>query len=112
MARTIHEPKHEIVTFRIAPALKAAFTRIAVQERKPVGELLREMIRDRVQQRRRREFEAEARRQSLLLAEAARNPDSDEAEILRELDSNFDEFARELSAREAVAEKKTGRKRK
>jgi hypothetical protein len=110
MARTTLEPKDETVTFRIAPALKAAFAEIAEQEHKPLGELLRQMIRELVEQKRRREFEAEARRQSLLLAEAARDPNSDEAAIMRELDANFDEFARELDAREEAADKKHGRK--
>jgi len=110
MARTTQEPKQEIVTFRIAPGLKAALAKIAAQERKPIGELLREMIRERVDLKRRREFEAEARRQSLLLAKAARDPNSDEAAILRELDANFDEFARELAVREAEADKARGRK--
>jgi len=110
MPRVTPEPKGETVTFRIAPALKAALAAIAEQERRPVGELLREMIRERVEQNRRREFEAEARRQSLLLAEAARDPNSDEAAIMRELDANFDEFARELNAREEAADKKPRRK--
>jgi predicted DNA-binding protein len=100
----------DTVTFRLPPALKVAFAAIAEQEGKPVGQLLREMIRQRVEEKRRREFEAEARRQSLLLADAARDPNSDEAAIMRELDANFDEFARELSAREAAAERKRGRK--
>ena len=110
MPRLTSEPKDEIVTFRIAPALKAALTAIAEQERKPVGELLREMIRERIEEKQRREFEAEARRQSLLLAEVARDPHSDEAAIMRELDANFDEFARELNAQEEAADKKPRRK--
>ena len=112
MPRAAAEPKDEIVTFRIAPALKAALVEIAEQERKPVGELLREMIRELVEQKERREFEAEARRQSLLLAEAAQDPHSDEAAIMRELDANFDEFARELADREDAADKERARNRK
>ena len=95
MARAISEPKHEIVTFRIAPRLKAAFAKIAAQERKSVGELLREMIRERVSQKRRREFEVEARRQSLAAAALAENPDSDDAAIMRELEEDLNEFAKE-----------------
>jgi len=91
----MRDPKQEIVTFRIAPALKAAFAKIAAQERKPMGELLREMIRERVAQKRRREFEAEARRQSREAAAAAEDPNSDEAAIMRELEANFDEFGKE-----------------
>jgi uncharacterized membrane protein len=95
MPRTTLEPKDETVTFRIAPALKAAFTQIAAQERKPVGQLLREMIRQRVEEKRRREFEAEARRQCLAANAAARDPNSDEAAVMRELDAAFDESVRE-----------------
>jgi predicted transcriptional regulator len=73
----------ESVTFRIDPALKAELARVAEQDRKSLGELLRELVRDRVAQERRRAFEAEARRQSLLIAERARDPNSDEAEVTR-----------------------------
>jgi uncharacterized membrane protein len=95
MARTNANPKADIITFRIPAALKAAFTEIARQEAKPVGELLRHLIRERVEQKERREFAAEARRQCLEAAAAARDPNSDEAAVMRELDANFDEFARE-----------------
>ncbi len=98
------------MTFRIDHELKAAFAQVAQAEGKPVGELLREMVRERVERKRRSEFEVEARRQSLLLAEAARDPDSEEAAIMRELDANFDEHARELTASEKAAEKRRGRK--
>jgi hypothetical protein len=63
------------------------------------------LVRERVEQQRRREFEAEARRQSRLVAAAAQDPDSDEAAVMRELEANFDEFARELEDREADADK-------
>ncbi len=88
-------PKVETVTFRIDSALKAAIVEIAEQEAKPVGELLRELVTDRVARQRRLAFEAEARRQSLELAAAAQDPNSDEAAVIRELDANFEEFARE-----------------
>jgi hypothetical protein len=110
MARTSAEPNADIITFRIPTELKAAFTEIAEQEEKPVGELLRELVRDRVEQKRRREFEAEAHRQSMIIAKAAEDPDSDEAAVMRELDANFDEFARDLAATEAAADaKRTGK---
>jgi len=95
MARTSSAPKDETFTFRIEPALKTAFTRIAGEERKPVGELLRELVRERVERRRRRAFESEARRQSMEAAAAARDPDSDEAAMLRWLDANLAELADE-----------------
>lgn len=106
MARTSTDAKADIITVRVPPALKAALAEIAEQEAKPVGELLRELIQQRVKEKERREFEAEARRQSLLLAELAKDPNSDEAQILRELDANFDEFARELTEQEEAAEKR------
>ena len=105
MARTSTDPKADIITFRIPPALKQAFAEIAEEEAKPIGALLRELVRERVEQKRRREFEAEARRQSLLLAEAARDPNSDEAVLMRQLDANFDEFSLEEAAREEAARK-------
>jgi hypothetical protein len=106
MARTSSDPNTEIVTFRLPPTLKAAVAEIAAEEAKPVGELLRELIRERIKQKERQEFEAEARRQSLLIAEAAKNPNSDEAQVMRELDANFDEFARELAVQEEAAERR------
>jgi len=95
MSRTGTAVKAEILTFRIDPSLKREVSRIARTERKPVGELLRELVQERVDRKRRLAFEAEARRQSLLVAAAAQDPDSDEAAVMRELDANFEEFARE-----------------
>src|SRR5438045_519869 len=95
MARTSTEPKLDVITFRVPRELKAAFIEIAVQEAKPVGELLRELVRDRVEQKRRRVFEAEARRQSLAAAALARDPNSDEAAVMRELEADLDEFGKE-----------------
>src|SRR6266478_712372 len=95
MTRTSAEPNADIITFRIPPALTAAFAEIAREEAKPVGELLRDLIRERVKRKERLEFEAEARRQSLIIAKAAEDPNSDEAAVMRELDALFDESVRE-----------------
>jgi hypothetical protein len=92
MPRITSSAKADTLTFRIEPGLKTAFVRIAGEEHKPVGELLRELVRERVE--RRRAFESEARRQSLEAA-AARDPDSDEAAMLRWLDANLAELADE-----------------
>jgi hypothetical protein len=89
------EIKTETVTFRIDPALKDEFAEIAEAEAKPVGELLRELVRERVKQQRRRAFEAEARRQSLKIAAAAQDPNSDEAAVLREMEAHFADVMRE-----------------
>jgi hypothetical protein len=95
MPRTSTALKADILTFRIDPALKIELTKIAGQEDKPVGALLRELVQERVDRKRRRAFEAEARRQSLECAAAARDPNSDEAAVMRELEANFEDFARE-----------------
>jgi hypothetical protein len=92
MPRTTPSAKAETLTFRIEPALKAAFARIADQEDKPVGELLRDLVRERVERKRRRAFEAEARRQSLEAAALVRDPASDEAAVMREMDAELTEF--------------------
>jgi hypothetical protein len=110
MARRGIGDEVEMVTFRVDRRLKAAIAEIAEEESKPLGELLRELVQDRVAARRQREFENEARHQSRLIAEAARDLESDEAAVMRELEANFDEFARELTASEIAADKKRGRK--
>ena len=104
MSRTTAEPKEATISVRMPSDLKDALCELAAAEAKPVGELLRDLVRERVKQVEREKFIAEARRQSLVLAEAAWDPNSDEAQILRELDAHFDEFERELTAREEAAE--------
>ncbi|MGH9382503.1 MAG: ribbon-helix-helix protein, CopG family [Thermoanaerobaculia bacterium] len=93
MPRTTAPAKPHVVTFRIDPRMKADLEELAERESRPVGEVLRELVREHVDRQRRREFEAEAHRQSLELAAAARDPDSDEAAMLRQLDVLFDELA-------------------
>jgi len=95
MAGTNTDANTEVITVRIPPSLKAAFAQIAAEEAKPVGELLRDLMRQRVKQKERREFEAEARRQSLEIAAAARDPHSDEAAVMRELEADLEEFGKE-----------------
>jgi hypothetical protein len=55
------------------------------------------------------QFETEARRQSLVIAAAARNPNSDEAAVMRELDAAFDDMCREIDAEEAKSKCTTSR---
>ena len=95
MSRTGTAVKAEILTFRIDASLKREVSRIARTERKPVGELLRELVQEHVKQVRRREFEVEAGRQSRLLAAAALDPNGDEAAVMRELEAHFEEVTRE-----------------
>ncbi len=75
--------KGDTVTFRLDPRLKAELTRLAEQDHKSLGELLRELAAEHVEREHRRVFEAEAGRQSLLIAARADDPDSDEAEVMR-----------------------------
>ncbi|MFY8105313.1 MAG: hypothetical protein ACOVKO_00245 [Elstera sp.] len=90
MPRTHHLPKVETFNFRIDPALKAAFTQATEAEDKPAAQVLREFMRGYVARQKRRAYEAEARRQSMAVAERAQDPGSDEAQSLQELDTLFD----------------------
>jgi hypothetical protein len=92
MGRT---PKVETVTFRVDSVLKTAFAEIAAEESKPVGELLRELVRERVARKARHRFEAEARRQSLEAATVSQDPRSDEAAVMREIEAELEEFSDE-----------------
>jgi hypothetical protein len=98
--RTSPDPKIETVTFRIDPALKAALAKIAEQESKPLGALMRELVREHIEQKKHQEFEAEASRQSESIAARARDRASDEAQVMRELETALgqDEFADEWKA--------------
>jgi hypothetical protein len=89
------ETKTETITFRVDAALKEEFAEIAEKQAKPVGELLRELVREHIKQKKRGEFEAEARRQSLVIATAAQDPNSDEAQVLREMEAHFTDVMRE-----------------
>src|ERR1700679_1263086 len=93
MPRISQHPKGETFNFRIDPALKAAFTAAAEAEDKPAAQILRDFMRAYVKQRERRAFEAEARRQSLLIAERARDPNSDEAQVMREIEIEMNDPA-------------------
>jgi hypothetical protein len=68
---------------------------IAAEESKPVAELLRELVRERVARKARRQFEAEARRQSLEAAAVSQDPRSDEAAVMGELEAELEEFSDE-----------------
>ena len=91
MPRVSQHPKADSFNFRIDPALKAAFTQATEAEDKPAAQVLRDFMRAYVERRNRKAFEAEARRQSLAIAARARDPRSDEAQSLRELEAVLDE---------------------
>lgn len=79
------------VSFRIDPELKARFARIAEDQSRPIGAIMREFVRDFVDKHGRRRFEKEARRQAREAAQAAADPSSDEARVLQELSRAMDE---------------------
>jgi len=89
MPRTSQHPKETSFNLRIDPALKAAFTAATEAEDKPAAQVVRDFMRAYVKQRERRAFEAEAKRQSLLIAQAARDPESDEAQVMREIEAEL-----------------------
>ncbi len=89
MPRTTTAHKGESVTFRLDPVLKAELTRLAERDDKSLGELLRELARERVAREQRHRFEAEARKQSVAIAERAGRPGTDEYTIMRELEADL-----------------------
>lgn len=91
MPRTSQHPKEASFNFRIDPALKSAFAEATEAEDKPAAQVLREFMRAYVSRQKRRVFEVEARRQSRAIADRARDPNSDEAASLRELEAWLDE---------------------
>lgn len=76
-------PKGKSFNFRVDSSLKAAFQRATEAEDKPAAQVLRDFMRAYVQRHRQRDFAAEARRQSRLIAARAADPRSDEAEVMR-----------------------------
>jgi hypothetical protein len=86
------DPK-EPLNFRLGRSYKEALERLAGEQDKPVSQLVREVVETYVADEARAAWEAEARRTAAELAAAARDPDSDEAVILRSLDASLEEFA-------------------
>jgi hypothetical protein len=78
MPMTEDRAKEATLNLRVDPALKAEFTSAVAAEDRPAAEVLRALMRNYVEESRRRRFAAEARRQSQLVA-ASR----DEAEVMR-----------------------------
>ncbi len=89
MPRASRHLKEASFNLRIDPALKAAFAAATEAEDKPAAQVLRDFMRAYVKQRERRAFEAEARRQSLIVAGAARDLNSDEAAVMREIEAEL-----------------------
>jgi hypothetical protein len=85
MPRTTQSPKRATFNLRIDPTLKADFMAASEREKKPVAEILRDLMRAYVERARRTKFAAEARRQSLLVASS-----KDEAKVLRWIEDASD----------------------
>ncbi len=85
----------DTLTFRLDPESKATLAEKALAESKPVGEILRELVRAFVEQERRYKFVAEAQRQSLECASRAADSHSDEAAVRREMEGDLQFFAEE-----------------
>jgi hypothetical protein len=100
MPRATQHPKDTTFNLRIDPTLKAAFTAATEAEDKPAAQVLRDFMRYYIRRREHREFEAEARRQSLAIAARAKDPTSDEYAVMREIEAELDrdEFADEWKA--------------
>lgn len=77
MAKTHRETAGSTFTFRIDPDLKAQFVAATETENKPVAQVLRGLMSRYVERKKRREFEAEASRQSSLIASS-----KDEKEVM------------------------------
>ena len=90
MPRTSQHPKETSFNLRIDPTLKAAFTSATEAVDKPAAQVVRDFMRAYVRQAERRALEAEATRQSRLLTQAASDPQSDEARIMREIEGLTD----------------------
>jgi hypothetical protein len=89
MPRTSTHPKDTSFNMRIDPALKSSFTKATEAADVPAAQVLRDFMRAYVRQSERRAFEVEARRQSREAAALARDPNSDEHAVMREIDAEL-----------------------
>ena len=72
-----NRPQHsETLNFRVESQLKTDFLAAAEAERRPVADVLRDLMRHYVRDRKRRAFVAEARRQSRLIAGSREEKDA------------------------------------
>lgn len=85
----------EPVNFRLGTSYREALHRLARERDASVGQLVREVVEQYVDNQARLAWEAEARRTAAELGRAAQDPRSGEAEMLRVLDSNLEDFAKE-----------------
>lgn len=91
MPRTSQHRKETSFNLRLDPALKAAFTKATEAEDKPAAQVIRDFMRSYVETRERRAFEAQAQRDCLAINEAVRDPNSDEAQVMREIEAEMND---------------------
>jgi hypothetical protein len=96
MVTANRKTKEESFNFRVDPHLKAEFQTVSRAEDRPAAQILRDFMRAYIASRKRKNFAAEAHRQSKSVAARAADPRSDEAAVLRELDGRLSELANEL----------------
>ena len=78
MPQTLARCREATLNLRIDASLKAEFSAVVEAENRPAAEVLRSLMRDYVEEARKRRFAAEARRQSQLIADS-----EEEAEVMR-----------------------------
>ena len=78
MATTEDRAAKETLTLRLDRKLKEEFASVAAEEDRAASEVLRDLMTDYIDRQRRKQFEAEAGRQSALAAESF-----DEEEVTR-----------------------------
>ena len=78
MAQTVARPRESTLNLRIDADLKAEFVAAVEAEERPASEVLRSLMRDYVEEARKRRFAAEARSQSQMVSNS-----KDEAEVMR-----------------------------
>lgn len=78
MSRSNTQPRETTLNLRIDADLKAEFVAAVEAEERPASEVLRSLMRDYVEEARKRRFAAEARRQSQMVSNS-----KDETEVMR-----------------------------
>ncbi|HEY5105145.1 MAG TPA: hypothetical protein VII73_00065 [Caulobacteraceae bacterium] len=90
MPRATTRSKADTFNLRLDRKLKAAFQAATEAHDKPAAQVLREFMRAYVERQHERVQEIEARRQSRLIAHSAADPGSDEAAVMRWMESAGD----------------------
>ena len=78
MSRSNTQPRETTLNLRIDADLKAEFVAAVEAEERPASEVLRSLMRDYVEEARKRRFAAEARRQSQMVSNS-----KEETEVMR-----------------------------